>query len=442
MLVDSSDYLGGQYWRHAPSSQAAGPPSRQHHGWAGFERLRQRLVGDPGCQVVTSAHVWSIDSDGVHVMVGEADGEGRESRCYRAAAVVLATGAHDRVLPVPGWDLPGVYSAGGGQALAKGEGVAIGRRVVVAGTGPFLLPVASSLLDAGCAVAGVFEAGRAGHLMRRWTVRPWELLGQPAKVLELGRYGSTLARRRVRYATGCAVTAIHGGQRVEAVTVSRLDASWAPRPGVGETLDVDAVCLGFGFSPRVELALAAGCRLDDRHFVMVDAQQRTSVPSVFAAGEITGIGGVDLALCEGTIAGHVAAGGRGDDSVLRVERRRRKVLRAFASRLQGAHAIGPKWTDWLNDDTVVCRCEEVDVARLRSVVETSESLSLRSLMLQSRAGLGSCQARICGRTVEELLLRTIPSHRLVGEGSIDRRPIASPVRLGEIAQSRAFEVEG
>ena len=147
--LDADDTLGGQFWRHLPATRPARREAVLHHGWQRFTGLRQRLAGDPGCRVLTGAQVWALEqAEGraptVHVLAGEADGPSRTAWTFTPDALVLATGAHDRTLPFPGWDLPGVFTAGAAQALAKGERVAVGRRVLVAGAGPFLLPVAAS----------------------------------------------------------------------------------------------------------------------------------------------------------------------------------------------------------------------------------------------------------------------------------------------------------
>lgn len=433
VLLDSSDDLGGQYWRHLPATRPARNESLLHHGWSIFRSLRERLESDPLCEIVTSAHVWAIEGSKVFVVVGEPDGVNRDARVYSAAAVVMATGAYDRALPIPGWDLPGVFTAGGAQALAKGERIAVGRRVVVGGAGPFLLPVAASLVHAGSTVVGVFEASRAGKLLRCWTARPWELVGAVGKVSEMAGYVSSHVKNRIPYATGRAVTAIHGSDRVESVTVSDVNRSWAPIAGTEKTIEVDAVCLGHGFTPRLELPVAAGCLVNAQRFIEVDEDQRTSVARVFAAGEITGIGGVDLALAEGAIAGHVAAGGRVSDKQMRQHRARRRTFRQFGVRIEAAHGIGANWSKWLTAETIICRCEEVSFGRLWSVADASQSTGLRSLKLLTRAGLGICQGRVCGRTVEELLGARAPGGRLIDGVISDRRPIATPIRLGELA---------
>ena len=439
VLLDAADELGGQYWRHLPPSRPARREAVLHHGWERFTALRRRLLDDPGCRVVTGAQVWAVEESAtsaptVHVLVGEQDGADREALTLTPDAVVLATGAHDRTLPFPGWDLPGVFTAGAAQALAKGERVAVGERVLVAGAGPFLLPVAASLAQAGATVVGVVEASGPGQLARGWLPRPWQLVGAAAKGAELFGYLRGHLRHRIPYRTGAAVVAAHGEDRVEAVTVADLDASWAPVPGTERRVEVDAVCVSHGFTPRLELAIAAGCRISSDRFVVVDDAQRTSAVGVLAAGEVTGIGGVDLAMAEGAVAGHCAAGGGPADPAVSAAVSRRRTFTRFATRLEAAHGVRPGWVGWLDETTAVCRCEEVSYGQLRAVAASTGSAGLRSLKLSTRAGLGICQARICGRTVEDLLARSAPGGALVGTTSSDRRPVAVPVRLGELAR--------
>lgn len=423
-LLESGDTLGGQYWRH----QGTADDASWHHGWQHFAALRARLVDDPGCEIVTSAHVWSVDRRDdapplVHVLIGAPDGQDREPRTYEPAALVLATGAYERTLPFRGWDLPGVYTAGAAQALAKGERVAVGRRVLVAGAGPFLLPVVSSLLRIGAQVAGVVEAAGPAQLAQGWATRPWRLLAARKKAGELAGYTRELAAHRIPYLTGSAVIEAHGQDRVEAVTVAKLETNWAPKKDTGKRIEVDAVCVSHGFVPRTELAVAAGCATGHDGAVTVDERQRTSVPGVFTAGELTGIGGVDLALAEGEIAGTAAAGGVPHAGAVR----ERAVFREFAGRLAAAHDIRPGWRSWLDDATTVCRCEDVTAGEIRRAADLTQARGLRSLKLTTRAGLGICQGRTCGRTVEDLIDGRLERGRTV------KRPIATPVRLGELA---------
>ncbi|GAA2264416.1 FAD/NAD(P)-binding oxidoreductase [Glycomyces scopariae] len=431
-ILDSGDGLGGQYWRHLPPQRPSGRESRLHHGWSTFERLRDRLRDDAAdgqaVEVVTEAQVWAIERTAtvrVHVLIGPADAGKREARTLTADALVLATGAHDRTLPFPGWHLPGVFTAGAAQALAKGERIAVGRRAVVAGAGPFLLPVAQSLTAAGAHVVGVYEAARPAALAKGWLPRPWRLLSASHKGPELAGYVTHHLARRIPYRLGRAVVEARGDGRVEEVVTARLDADWAPIAGTERTIAADAVCVSHGFTPRLELPIAAGCAIGPDRFVEVDAEQRTSVPNVWAAGEITGIGGVDAALVEGRVAGRSAAGREADPADLR----RRRGTTDFARRIEAAHGIRPGWTSWLREDTVVCRCEEVPYGRLRDTAAATDQTSVRSVKLTTRAGLGICQARMCGRTLEDLT----GAGGARAEDTTDRRPLAAPIRLGDLA---------
>ncbi|MFF2371879.1 FAD-dependent oxidoreductase [Agromyces sp. NPDC058110] len=441
-LLDAADTTGGQYWRHLPASRPSANERALHHGWSTYTALRDELERDPGCEIVLGAQVWAIErSDAaghgapvaVHVLVGPPDGTGRLGRTFRPDALVLATGAHDRTLPFPGWDLPGVFTAGAAQAFAKGERVALGERVVIAGAGPFLLPVAASVAATGSKVLGVYEASRLGGLVRGWLPKPWQLVGAAKKGGELAGYVGTHLRHRIPYLTGRAVVAAHGTDRVEAVTIAEVDADWRSIAGTERRVEADAVCVSHGFTPRLELPIAAGCELTADRFVRVDEGQATSVAGVYAAGEITGIGGVDAALAEGEIAGHVAAGGSYRDSDLAEAVGARRTFTGFAARIEAAHGIRPGWTAWLDDDTIVCRCEEVPYGRLRETREATCASGLRSMKLTTRAGLGICQGRVCGRTVEELIGGASAPGAPEASVTTDRRPIASPIRIGELA---------
>ncbi|NGO71388.1 FAD-dependent oxidoreductase [Streptomyces boncukensis] len=433
-LVDLADRPGGQYHRRPPG--APGPPS--------FERRRARVLAHPRCAWRSRTAVWALeqrdgDGDGgaglpplVHTLHGPADAADRPRAVLAPDALVLAPGAHDRVLPFPGWELPGVVTAGAAQALAKGQRVAVGRRVVVAGTGPFLLPVAASLLAAGARVREVCEANGAGTLAAGWSHRPWQLAAAGGKAAELLRHTALLARHRVPFRTGRTVVEARGEGRVEEVVTAALRPDWSVVPGSRRTLSTDAVCVGHGFTPQLELPLAAGCALDGG-FVAVDGAQRAGAPGVFAAGEITGVAGAPAARAEGALAGWCAAGGDPAAPVLAPLRRARDQGRRFARRLARAHPVGAEWPGWLREDTVVCRCETARYGALCAAAADPASGDPRVGKLATRAGLGPCQARICGPAVAELTAR-LRGQAPPTDWTPHRRPIAQPIRLGELAR--------
>jgi thioredoxin reductase len=358
----------------------------------------------------------------------------------RARLLVLATGAYDRVLPFPGWDLPGVVTLGAAQALLAGSGVPVGRRVVVAGAGPFLLPVATGLLAAGVEVLGVFEAGRP----RRYARSPRTVAGVRAKLREAAGYAAVLARHRVPYRSGHVVVAAAGETVVTSVDVARLGPDGAPLPHTSRRVACDALAVGFGFTPQLELALALDCgtRLDvDGNLVLsADVAGQTTVPGVYAAGEVTGVGGATLALVEGRLVGAVTAvaSGRpapiGEADTARLLARR-AAMRRFAALMHDIHAPPAGWTTWLTEDTVVCRCAEVPVSRIRAAVTEFGATDARAVAGLCQAGRSWCQGRVCGYATA-LLTAQLRDRPLAADdlAVFAQRPLAQPVRLADLAR--------
>jgi NADPH-dependent 2,4-dienoyl-CoA reductase/sulfur reductase-like enzyme len=421
VLIDAADRLGGQFWRHAEGSTGHG-----HRDWSTFTGLRSLV--EERVEHLAGASVWFVEPGFIlHTCAGPVE----------AGRLVLAPGAYDRALPFPGWDRPGVVTPGAAQALLKASGVAVGRRVVVAGAGPFLLPVAVGLLDAGVQVVGVYEAGDPRGYLRR----PGALASALGKMGEAAGYAAALARRRVPYRTRRAVVAAHGDGAVSEVDIARLDASGRPVPGSTERVACDAVAVGYGFTANLELALALGCRTvaapDGGLAVGVGEDGRTSVPGVFAAGEVTGVGGASLAVVEGMLAGSAAAAGVGADPLPARDvaslRRRQDRLRTFAAAMHATHAPPGGWPSWLADDTLVCRCEEVPYGDVARAVELG-GIDARTVKSLARPGMGWCQGRVCGYATAELTARLCRRAVTAADlAAFAARPFAAPIPLGDLA---------
>ncbi|MGW8761603.1 FAD/NAD(P)-dependent oxidoreductase [Streptomyces sp. NPDC055815] len=435
-LLDTSTQTGGQFYRHPAPALGAVRPEALHHDWSAYTDLRRRLA-ESGVAHLAGHHVWSTvrADDGtwtVHAVTG-ADGGGERPVRIRARALLLATGAYERQLPFPGWTLPGVVGAGGAQAMLKSGLVLPGRRIVVAGSGPLLLAVASSLAAAGAQVPAVVEA--AGYL--RYARSPRTLLANPGKAAEALLHGAGLLRHRVPVRLRSAVTEVHGTDRVEAVTVTRLDADWRPVPGTGRRIACDALAVGHGLVPQIELATTVGCATrplpDGTLGLALDDLQETSERGLWAAGETGGVGGAELARTEGELAARAIAarllGRRTGAGRVAELRRRRNRMRAFAEVMAAAHAPGPGWQGWLTDDTDVCRCEEVSAGRVREAVTELGARDARTVKLLTRAGMGWCQGRMCGTAVACLAARDGAA-----EPPAERRPFAVPVRLSVLAE--------
>ncbi|TDC25237.1 FAD-dependent oxidoreductase [Streptomyces sp. 8K308] len=431
LLLDAGERPGGQYWRHVADADVHG----RFAGW--WRRLRAleaagRIDYRPGQQV------WLVtreDDDRLRLEATPVhDGVQPPPGPFEARSLVLCPGGADRQLPVPGWTLPGVVAAGGAQALLKGHRTVAGRRVLVAGTGPFLLPVATGLARAGARVVGVWEANSP----LRWARHARAVLPVPGKLAEAAGYAAALARHRVPYRPRTAVAEILGTDRVRAVRRAVVGRDGVPRAVPGE-VEVDLVALGWGFTPALELPLQLGVAtrvdVDGSLVVAVDDGQRTDVPGVLVAGEATGVGGAALSLAEGRLAGLVLAGAGQDEPGVRRLRATVRAHRAFAVAMHRAHPVPAGWHRWLTDDTLLCRCEEVPHAAVRAAHAELGATDARTVKMLTRVGMGWCQGRVCGFATA--CLTAALDGRPPGEGDLRAtaaRPLAVPVPLAELAR--------
>ncbi|MET3134670.1 NADPH-dependent 2,4-dienoyl-CoA reductase/sulfur reductase-like enzyme [Oxalobacteraceae bacterium GrIS 1.11] len=382
-IVDDNPLAGGQIWR--------GGPERSGDGRAAA--LWTALRAATNVEFLMQTRV--LYPSGPGELLAESP-DAALTLAYRR--LIIATGARERLLPFPGWTLPGVSGAGGLQALVKGGYPVAGKRIVLAGSGPLLLAVGATLRERGALVTALVEQA------------PWS---------RLARFGLALAATpdRLRQALHLAWTlrgmAYHGGAHiVEARGAGRLADVVLQQGARRRVLECDYLACGFGLIPNLELATALGCATAGGA-AQVDRWQRSSVPGIYCAGESTGIGGVDLALAEGAMAGLAAV-----NFLAQAERQigRRARWRRFGARLDAAFALDPALGRLCGADTIVCRCEDVTHGELTG------HASWRSAKLQTRCGMGACQGRICGAACAVLYGWSHDSVRL---------PL-SPARIGSM----------
>jgi D-hydroxyproline dehydrogenase subunit alpha len=373
-VVDDNPAAGGQIWR-------GGPPEAQL--W--FERIRSVDV-----EIINGARVFQQLRPGT--LLAETTSGVCELNYKRA---VLATGARERFLPFPGWTLPNVMGAGGLQALVK-TGLPIeGKRVVVAGSGPLLLAVAAYLRGRGANVLLIAEQASTVQLAR-FAIG---LFSKRSQAFELKRQ-----LKSVPYRSGCWVSEAHGQEKLESVTLVRGAKRWR--------VACDYLACGFHLVPNVELAELLGCSIESCS-VKVDEFQQTTVANVYSAGETTGIGGLELSLVEGEIAGLAAAG---KHDAARELFSVRATQRKFADLLNRTFALRDELKYLSTPQTIVCRCEDVTLERLHG------HTSWRAAKLQTRCGMGPCQGRVCGGAVEFLF----------GWRAESVRPPVLPVRIDSL----------
>ena len=432
VVLDENDDVGGQIYRQPPATfkKVQGAAAAQAADYRRGATLMARARALP-IRFVHAATVWGVfdatrvayvDPDGAHELV--------------ARRLILATGAYDRPLPFPGWTLPGVVTAGGLQNLLKSQGVLPGARVVVAGTGPLILVVARQLIAAGAQVAAVAESTRYLDHVASLPALAWA----PGLMLDGARFVAGLARARVPYLTGHAVVRASGQGAVGAVDLAPLGRDGRPALDRARTFGADLLCVGYGFVSSVELVGMAGARL--RYDELLDAWvperdrwMRTSLPSVFAAGDGAGVAGSVVAEFEGRVAGRTAAIdlGFGDEDAETRDARAHLVRWArFRAGIDRMYRFPAGLLDDLDDGTLVCRCEEVDAETIREALEAGAD-HVNEVKGWTRCGMGRCQGRLCGPTLAHLVAR-YTGRSLADVGPYTPRPPAKPVPIDALIE--------
>ncbi len=425
-VYDENASPGGQIYRQslAPMQSMDGPAAGREA--ARGKRLREELrAAGPHVVLHQGAVVWGAYEERT-LMVWENE----RSERVTPEALILATGAYDRPVPIPGWTLPGVYTAGGTQVLVKTQGVLPGQRVLIAGTGPLLPVVAGLLAQAGAEVVAVLEAA---SLRGAWRALP-RLWGQWALLGDAWHYWRGLRAARIPHLRSRTVARILGTEAVQAVVTVALDHGWRPLPGTEQTIDVDVVCLGFGFVPSTQLSQLCGC--EHRYaselggwIPVISAEMETTRPRVFAAGDATGIAGAMVAVREGRIAGIAAAARLGAlppaEAAARMRPHQRALarLRRLREVLDDLTRVRDGLTDLITPDTVICRCEEITAAEIHAALDEG-TLDLAQLKRMTRAGMGYCQGRMCAPALGALLARRTG----VGVNAIPPLSIRPPVK--------------
>ncbi|WP_285425144.1 FAD/NAD(P)-binding oxidoreductase [Pseudomonas sp. efr-133-TYG-103a] len=379
-LLDDNPVPGGQIWRDGPQAQLPGLASD----------MRAQLARHPNIHLHSACKVVALAG---HKRLLLEDPERGWLLSYHK--LILCTGARERLLPFPGWTLPGVTGAGGLQALIKGGLSVEGERVVVAGTGSLLLASAATARKNGARIVRVAEQAGPGAV-GRFAMGLWQWPNKAIQALTLFSGA---------YRTAAHVVEAMGSDRLEAVRIQMGERV--------EEVACERLACGFSLVPNVEVAKALGCEVRDQAIV-VDNWQASTLTDHYAAGECTGFGGSELALVEGRIAGLVAIDRQDQARALWPQRER---WQRFADRLNRAFALDPALKRLAAPDTLVCRCEDVAYA---SLVEHG---TWSAAKLNTRCGMGACQGRICSTAAQTLFGWEPPV----------LRPPFSPARIATLA---------
>lgn len=436
MLFDEQQQAGGQVWR-AP---VGGFPGKSDLDAAAGDDLRARL-GASSIQLALGHRVWSV----VRQAASETD-----SSCFRVDAVgprgnlsaqarflVVATGAHERVVPFPGWTLPGVMGLAAATILLKSHGVRPGQRVVLAGCGPLLVAVAAGLVSAGVEVCALADLARR----KEWLVRVPAVLARPRLAARGATWALKALRSGARVLSGHSVLRAEGRGSLERVVLGPVDSEGRMRSGPVHTFEADALIVGHGLTTACEVtrilrATHRFSRLYGGWIPEVDPEFQTSVPGLFAIGDGAGVRGQQLASLAGQRVGLALAARAGGPTAAALQGamaavdRQQARARPFSDAMSGLMAQRTGQVASIAADTVVCRCEDVTRAEIDAATDQCAG-SIDQLKHLTRCGMGPCQGRYCGDTIQELMaIRLAQPREAIGQWT--GRPPLRPVSLAEV----------
>jgi NADPH-dependent 2,4-dienoyl-CoA reductase/sulfur reductase-like enzyme len=395
IVLDEADRSGGQIYRRQPAHFTR-PPEALYGSEAGkatalhaaFDALRPSIDYRP------NTLAWGLYGGALLSLTDNAVARVP----YRA--LILASGATDRIMPLPGWTVPGVFSLGGAQIALKAQACAIGARPVFLGTGPLLYLVAYQYKRAGVAVQAVLDTSRLSHRIKALG----SLLTRPGVLAQGLRYTAWLLRAGVEIHTGVTPLAVDGEERVSGVRI-RLHG------GREQYFACDAVGLGYGLRSETQLADLAGCQfafdpVARQWLPEIDADGRSTTPYVYLAGDGAMIRGADAAELSGRLAACAALRDLGEavtEAELDGLRRQLAPMSRFRRGLEQAFPWPARLAAGLPDATVVCRCEAITAGDLRHAATTLEAPEVNRAKALSRVGMGSCQGRMCGLAAAEIV---------------------------------------
>ncbi|MGQ3485886.1 FAD/NAD(P)-dependent oxidoreductase [Roseovarius pacificus] len=313
--------------------------------------------------------------------------------------LILATGATDRIAPIPGWTQPGVYTLGGAQIALKAQGCAIGHRVAFVGSGPLLTLVAAQYAAAGAEVAAVLDTSSFAALRRGLPL----MAARPGLLLRGLKLRASLRRHDIPYVAGVRDICIEGdGTRVTGLR-------WTVKGKTGH-LDCDGVGMGWHLRSETQLAQLAGCAfgwdpVGRQSAPDIDDMGRSSRPHVYLAGDSTRVLGADGAETAGCLAAAACLENMERPAPFPVAPllRRMQLMRRFARGIATAFPYPDDICTDLPDETLLCRCEAITAGDYRATIAKAHAIEPNRAKSLSRVGMGRCQGRYCGAAAARIL---------------------------------------
>jgi thioredoxin reductase/bacterioferritin-associated ferredoxin len=425
LTLDEQSRIGGQIFRNieaAPQDRVDLLGEDYAKGLPLARRFRNSAAAYEG-----SASVWQVEADGkvCYSHLGQ-------SKEIKANYIIVATGAMERPVPIPGWTLPGVMGAGAANNLTKEAGLNPSGRVVMAGSGPLLLLEASLLIKKGVTISAILETTPVLPPAPALSRAPEALMRADFLWKGVSLLGE-IKKAGIPHYKGVTHIRAHGKEGVESV-----GATYGSRQ---LRIDTDMLLLHFGVIPNSHIFRQIGCKMawkpDQRYWHPIcDSWGHTNCERIFAAGDGAVVAGAMAAQCKGELAALEVAFCSG--IIPAYERDMlaapiRKALKHDSWPRPFVDAIfAPRPKDFsFEDSTVVCRCENITVGDLRKVVKEGVR-ELNELKVVTRSGMGPCQGRMCGAALAEVVSAALELSP-ADIGLLNIRPPLKPVAIAEVA---------
>ena len=435
-IIDERPTLGGQiYKRVGPGFKVK---SAKEVGKDYY--LGEVLIAElDGSSVTFFLETLVVTIENSEVVIAKS-GQNTEKIAFKK--LLVAPGAYDRPVAFPGWTLPGVITAGAAQSLVKTQRVLPGSRIFFAGSGPLALAFPAQLSAYGANIIGIVEAAPRPGILKSIRIA-LSVIGNFDLLRDAAKYQFHLISNRIPMKYRSIIVSANGKDRVESVTYAKVDKNWRVIPGSEKTVEADALCIGYGFFPSVELFRLLGCELGYEEsrggaVVKLDNWGATSVANIFGAGDGTGISGSYVAIARGRLAALKIAAELGKISEKSLSSLAANYQKTFARRIKfqsainNAYEIKPGIYELADQETIICRCESV---KLESILPSLESTIDPSVVkAYTRCGMGLCQGRNCQRQISALIAK---KHGIAISEITQATPRfpTKPVKLGQIADA-------
>jgi NADPH-dependent 2,4-dienoyl-CoA reductase/sulfur reductase-like enzyme len=421
ILIDEAERPGGQIYRQPPPGATRAPKALY-----GFEADKAVALHEVLSRLGEAVDyrprtlVWNVH--GNHLDTLGPGGQGG----LDFGRLVIASGAMDRVLPFPGWTLPGVFTLGGAQIALKAQGVSIGRRVAFVGAGPLLPLVVHQYARAGAEIAAVLDVTPFAAKLRQ----AFGLLAEPGTLAKGLWYTLRNAMAGLTVHSDVRAIGVEGEGRVRGLW-------WRDAAGRKHEVACDAVAASFGLRSETQLADLAGCAFSFDAVIRQwlpqrDATGRSSLQNVYLAGDGAGIGGADVAELQGERAALAVL----EDTGQRVDAARVAALDQMLARqarfrraLEDAYPYPTHLVRDIADSEIVCRCEGITAGAVRAAATERGAHEVNRLKAFTRIGMGRCQGRVCGHAAADILAHTL-GQDIAEVGRLRGNPPIKPIPIG------------